>query len=460
VSALELARWQFGITTVFHFLFVPLTIGLSFLVATFQTAAHRTGNEVYRRMTSFFGKLFLINFALGVVTGIVQEFQFGMNWSQYSRYVGDVFGPPLAMEGLMAFFLESTFIGLWIFGRNRLSPRLHLATIWIVSAGGMLSALLILAANAWMQHPVGFRINPVTNRAELTNFWAVITNKILIVTYWHTILAAIATAGFFVIGISAYHLLRRNEVELFRKAASIAMVVTFITSLGVAFVGHMQAQVMTKIQPMKMAAAEALYKTETGASFSLLTIGNLSGQPIFEIRLPHLLSVLATNSWNGRVEGITDIQAEARAQYGPGTYTPVIWVTYWGFRTMVGAGFAMIGLSALGLYLMRRRKLELSRRYLLALIPAIALPYIANSAGWIFTEMGRQPWVIYGLMKTSKAPSLVGPGYVSTTLVGFTLLYGALAAVDFWLMARNGRAGPEPGGDEAEEAGAEPALVY
>src|SRR2546425_10719600 len=215
VSALELARWQFGITTVFHFLFVPLTIGLSFLVAIFQTAAHRTGNEVYRRMTSFFGKLFLINFALGVVTGIVQEFQFGMNWSQYSRYVGDVFGPPLAIEGLMAFFLESTFIGLWIFGRSRLSPRLHLATIWIVSAGTMLSALLILAANAWMQHPVGFRINPATNRAELTNFWAVITNKILIVT--------------------------------------------FITSLGVAFVGHMQAQVMTKIQPMKMAAAEALY---------------------------------------------------------------------------------------------------------------------------------------------------------------------------------------------------------
>src|SRR5437764_9850808 len=218
VSALELARWQVGITTVFHFRFVPLTIGLSFLVAIFQTAAHRTGKEAYRRMTSFFGKLFRINFGLGVVTGIVQEFQFGMNWSQYSRYVGDVFGAPLAMEGLMAFFLESTFIGLWIFGRSRLSPRLHLATIWIVSVGSMLSALIILAANSWMQHPVGFRINPVANRATLTNFWAVMTNKILIVTYWHTVLAAIATAAFFVIGISAYHLLRRNEMELFRRA--------------------------------------------------------------------------------------------------------------------------------------------------------------------------------------------------------------------------------------------------
>ena len=238
------------------------------------------------------------------------------------------------------------------------------------------------------------------------------------------------------------------------------MVVTFITSLGVAFVGHMQAQVMTKIQPMKMAAAEALYHTETGASFSLLTIGDLSGQPLFQIRLPHLLSVLATNSWNGRVEGINDVEAQERAQYGPGSYTPVTWVTYWGFRIMVGAGFAMIGLSALGLYLMRRRKLELSRLYLLALVPAIALPYIANTAGWIFTEMGRQPWVIYGLMKTSRAPSFVGPWYVTITLVGFTLLYGALAAVDFWLMARSGRAGPGPGGDEAEEAGAEPALVY
>jgi cytochrome d ubiquinol oxidase subunit I len=460
LTALELARWQFGITTVFHFLFVPLTIGLAFLVAIFQTAAHRTGNDAYRRMTAFFGKLFLINLALGVVTGIVQEFQFGMNWSQYSRYVGDVFGPPLAIEGLMAFFLESTFIGLWIFGRGRLSPRLHLATIWLVSIGSMLSALMILAANSWMQHPLGFRINPVANRATLTNFWAVMTNKILIVTYWHTVLAAIATAAFFVMGVSAYHLLRRNEVDLFRKAASIAMVVAFIASLGVAFVGHMQAQVMTKIQPMKMAAAEALYDTETGASFSLLTIGNLSGQPIFQIRLPHLLSVLATNSWNGRVEGINDVQAQERALYGPGSYTPVIWVTYWGFRTMVGAGFAMIGLSALGLYLMRRRKLELSRRYLLALVPAIALPYIANSAGWIFTEMGRQPWVIYGLMKTARAPSFVGVGYVSTTLIGFTLLYGALAAVDFWLMARFGRAGPGAAGDEHEEAGAEPAMVY
>jgi cytochrome d ubiquinol oxidase subunit I len=435
-------------------------MGLSFLVAIFQTAAHRTGNDAYRRMTAFFGKLFLVNFALGVVTGIVQEFQFGMNWSQYSRYVGDVFGPPLAIEGLMAFFLESTFLGLWIFGAKRLGPRLHLATIWIVSVGSMLSALMILAANSWMQHPVGFRINPVTQRAELTNFWAVMTNKILVVTYWHTVLAAVATAAFFVITISAYHLLRRQEVELFRKAAGIGLVVAFMSSLGVAFVGHMQAQVMTKVQPMKMAAAEALYDTETGASFSLLTIGNLSGQPIFQIRLPHLLSVLATNSWNGRVEGINDVQSQERALYGPGSYTPVIWVTYWGFRIMVGAGFAMMGLAALGLYLMRRRRLERSRRFLLALVPAVALPYIANSAGWIFTEMGRQPWVIYGLMRTAKAPSFVGVGYVTTTLVGFTLLYGALAVVDFWLMARIGRAGPSEGDDEHDEAATEPAAAY
>ncbi|HYR62115.1 MAG TPA: cytochrome ubiquinol oxidase subunit I [Actinomycetota bacterium] len=461
MTRLELARWQFGITTVYHFLFVPLTIGLGFLLAIFQTAAHRTGNDVYRRMTSFFGKLFLINFGLGVVTGIVQEFQFGMNWSQYSRYVGDVFGPPLAMEGLMAFFLESTFLGLWIFGRERLSPRLHLATIWIVSIGSILSALMILAANSWMQHPVGFRINPATGRATLTNFWAVLTNQILIVTFWHTILAAIATGAFFVIGISAFHLLRHNEVELFRKAAGIAMVVAFVASLGVAFVGHMQAQVMTKIQPMKMAAAEALYDTETGASFSLLTIGNLSGQPIFQIRLPHLLSVLATNSWNGKVEGINDIQAQERAQFGPGSYTPVIWVTYWGFRTMVGAGFAMIGLSSLGLYLMRRRRLERSRRFLWVLVPALALPYIANSAGWIFTEMGRQPWVIYGLMKTTTAVSpTVGTADVTATLLGFTLLYGVLAAIDFWLMARIGRAGPSAQDDEHEAGQAEPALVY
>ena len=464
MDALELARWQFGITTVFHFLFVPLTIGLAFLVAIFQTASHRTGNDAYRRATDFFGKLFLINFALGVVTGIVQEFQFGMNWSQYSRYVGDIFGAPLALEGLMAFFLESTFIGLWIFGRQRLSPRLHLATIWIVSAGSMLSAYSILAANSWMQHPVGYRLNPAAARAEMTSFWRVMTNQLLIVTFFHTIFAAVVTAGMFVLGISAYHLLRRNEVAVFRRSAQIAMVVTFVFGLGVAFIGHAQAQVMTKTQPMKMAAAEALYKTETGASFSLLTIGNLSGQPIFQIRIPHLLSVLATNRWNGTVEGITDLQAREQAAYGPGNYAPILWVTYWGFRTMVGLGFLMIGITAYGLFLMRRRRLETSRRFLWILIPAIALPYIANSAGWIFTEMGRQPWVVYTLLKTARGVSnTVGRGYVTTTLIVFTLLYGALAAVDFWLMARYGRAGPGDHADEEHGSGEgapEPALVY
>jgi cytochrome bd ubiquinol oxidase subunit I len=413
-------------------------------------------------MTSFFGKLFLINFGLGVVTGIVQEFQFGMNWSQYSRYVGDVFGPPLAIEGLMAFFLESTFLGLWIFGKSRLSPRLHLATIWIVAAGSMLSALMILAANSWMQHPVGFRINPVTNRATLTNFWAVMTNKILIVTYWHTVLAAIATAAFFVIGISAYHLLRRNEVDLFRKAASIAMVVAFIASLGVAFVGHMQAQVMTKVQPMKMAAAEALYHGQKGAPFSLFAIGTPDGKHlIFDATLPHLLSVLATNTWDGEVRGIDDLQASYQQQYGPGDYTPIVPVTYWSFRLMVGADFLLLAFMAIGLWLLYRHRFDTTRWFHRAAIVAVFVPFLANWTGWIFTEMGRQPWVVFGLQKTAQGVSpAVGVASVATSLVVFTLVYGLLAVVDGYLLLMVTKRGPAGEGDESEEEeGIDPALL-
>jgi len=329
----------------------------------------------------------------------------------------------------------------------------------------MLSAFLILAAIAWMQNPVDYRLITVTDRAEMTKFWAILTNPILVATIVHTLFAALVTAGMFVIGVSAYHLLRRNEVELFRRAAGIAMVVTFVCALGVAFSGHAQAQVMTRVQPMKMAAAEALYTTERGASFSLLTIGNLSGRPILQIRVPHLLSVLATNNWNGIVRGIDDVQASEQATHGPGNYAPVLWVTYWMFRIMVGTGFLMIFLTGLGLVEMRRHRMEVSRRFLWVMLPALALPYIANSSGWIFTEMGRQPWVVYGLLRTRDAvSSTVGAGYVAMTLIGFTLLYAALAAVDVWLMARYAKSGPGVDNDHApqagRDAGAQPALVY
>ncbi|MGZ8612891.1 MAG: cytochrome ubiquinol oxidase subunit I, partial [Actinomycetota bacterium] len=339
MDAFDLARWQFGLTTSFHFLFVPLSIGLAFFTAIFQTAWHRTHKPEYLRMTRFWGKLFLINFALGVVTGIVQEFQFGMNWSAYSRFVGDVFGAPLAIEGLAAFFLESTFLGLWIFGWDRLSERIHLAAIWMVAFGTCISAFFILAANAWMQHPVGYALNPETGRAEMQDFMAMMTNSTLWSHFPHTILAALVTGGLFVIGVSAWHIRREHDRLVFRRSITIALVLTLFASVGVAFTGHLQAQLMTKQQPMKMAAAEALWETEEGAGFSLFAIGDVeNGRNHVNVQLPNLLSVLSTNTWDGEVRGINDIQAEYEQTYGPGSYVPAVGVTYWTFRVMVGAG--------------------------------------------------------------------------------------------------------------------------
>ena len=309
MNALDVSRWQFGITTVYHFIFVPLTIGLAPLIAVMQTVWVITDNPAWYRLTKFFGKLFLINFALGVATGIVQEFQFGMNWSEYSRFVGDIFGAPLAMEGLAAFFFESTFIGLWIFGWARLPRAVHLACIWIVAIAVNMSAFFIIAANSWMQHPVGYRVDEVAGRAELVDFLTLLANPTLWIHFPHTILAAFGTAAFFMLGISAYHLLRGNEVVVFRRSATIALVTALLVSVGVAFTGHLQAQVMTRQQPMKMAASEALWETERGAGWSLFAIGDVAnGRNHINVQLPHLLSVLSTNTWNGEVKGINDIQ--------------------------------------------------------------------------------------------------------------------------------------------------------
>ena len=470
---LDLSRWQFGITTIFHFMFVPLTIGLALLLAIMQPAAYRTRDDVaahekWNHMTRFWRRLFLINFAIGVVTGIVQEFQFGMNWSLYSRYVGSVFGAPLAIEGLLAFFLESTFLGIWIFGKGRVSPRIHLASIWLVGVGTMLSALFILAANSWMQHPVGYKV--VGNRAIMTNFWAVMTNSTLVGSFLHVLFSALVTSALLILGVSAWHLLKdRRAMEapqpVFAASAKLALVVGSVAIVATMFFGDNQARVMERQQPMKMAAAEAIYNTQDGASFSLLTIGDLSGNPIFQIRLPHLLSVLADNSWNGPVQGINQIQAKDVAKSGPGSYKPILWVTYWTFRIMVGCGIVMLGLMAAGLWLMRRRRLERSAWFLRLSVLAIALPFVANTTGWIFTEMGRQPWVVYGLLKTSQAVSHIGAGYVVTTLVGFTAIYSLLAVIDFGLMTRYARCGDqadEPGTDHEREPGTDqaPALIY
>ncbi|HET7487189.1 MAG TPA: cytochrome ubiquinol oxidase subunit I [Acidimicrobiales bacterium] len=447
MRTVDLARWQFGITTVYHFLFVPLTIGLAFFVAILQTLAHRTGNDVYRRMTAFWGKLFLINFALGVVTGIVQEFQFGMNWSDYSRFVGDIFGAPLAVEGLLAFFLESTFLGLWIFGRDRLPDRLHLLSIWMVAIGTTTSAYFILAANSWMQHPVGYTVNPVTGRAEMHDFLAVLTNITALAAFPHTIFGSWLGAGMLVLGVSAWHLLRGNEVDLFRRSARIALVLAFPAAVGAALTGHFQAQIMSKQQPMKMAAAEALWKTEKPAAFSLFAVGDIrNGRNRFNLAIPRALSYLSTDSLDGEVKGVNDLQSQYEKTYGPGNYRPHVGLAYWSFRVMIGAGLLCIPLTGFGLLLLRRRRLEESRRFLkVILVVGMALPLLSNVAGWVFTEMARQPWVVFGLLRVEDAVSpSVSAAWVATTLAGFTLLYGVLAVVEGWLMLRYAKAGPAP----------------
>ena len=445
MSPLDLSRWQFGITTVYHFLFVPLTIGLAFLVAGLQTAWVRSGNERYLRLTRFYGELFLINFALGVVTGIVQEFQFGMNWSAYSRFVGDIFGAPLAIEGLLAFFLESTFLGLWIFGWDRLPRLVHLATIWIAAIGTALSAFFILAANAWMQHPVGYQLDTAAGRAVQTDFLAVITNPVATITFPHTIVAAFLTAGAFMAAVALWRLWRHpdRDADAFRTAARVGAVTVLVAAVLVVVTGDQQGKVMTTVQPMKMAAAEALYQTEQPASFSIFTIGSLDGRTeLFSIRIPDLLSFLATGNLNGRVEGINDLQSQYQATYGPGDYVPYVPVTYWSFRLMIGTG-ALAALGALWmLWALRKRDLPIGRWVLAVSVVLPLLPLAANSLGWIFTEMGRQPWIVFGLMTTQAG---VSPGTstaeVLISVVGFTLLYGVLAVIEVGLLVRRIRGG-------------------
>lgn len=447
VDVLDLSRWQFGITTIYHFFFVPLTLGLSLLVALMETAYVRTDNEVYKRMTQFWGRLFLINFAMGVATGIVQEFQFGMNWSEYSRFVGDIFGAPLAVEALLAFFLESTFLGIWIFGWGRLSKRLHLATIWLVVLGSTLSAFWILVANSFMQEPVGYVLR--NGRAEMTDFFALLGNPNVWVQFPHVISAAWATAAFFVLGISAYHLLRkRGDLDLFRRSAQLAVVAAVIGSVLVALVGHTQGQHMITTQPMKMAAAEALWNNESPAAMSLFTIGDEKARTdVFAIRVPTLLSIMAYNQPNGEVKGMNDLQAEYAQQYGPGDYVPQpIWLIYWSFRAMVGAGVLMIMLALTSLFFLVRGTFERHPWLLSLLLPAIGLPYLANSTGWIMTELGRQPWIVQGLMQTSAGVSPLDAWVVGLSLVLFTVVYGALAVADVYLLVKyaRGEATPQP----------------
>jgi cytochrome d ubiquinol oxidase subunit I len=471
LDATDLARWQFAITTVYHYLFVPITIGMSMIVAVFHTAWVRTRKPEWLRLAKFFGRLFLINFALGLVTGIVQEFQFGMNWSDYSRFVGDIFGAPLAIEALLAFFLESTFLGLWIFGWGRLPEKLHAATMWIVHIGTVLSAYFILAANSFMQHPVGYTYNEASGRAELTDFFAVLTNKVQLITFPHVIFAAYMTGAAVIMGV-AVHLMRReakavasrdhvstSDAPMYRKAARLGAVVSLIAAVGVTVTGDVQGKIMTEVQPMKMAAAEGLYESVPeglGAPFSVLTIGSLDGSaatPLIEI--PGLLSFLATGSFDGAVKGINELKAEYAQTYGASgnprvadlasAFVPNIPTTYWSFRLMIGLGIAASIIALAVLWTTRKGRTPTSRWLLYAAVAAPLLPVFANSFGWIFTEVGRQPWLVFGLMTTANGVSpSVSMGEVITSMSVFTLLYGALAVVEIKLFLHYVRKGADP----------------
>ncbi|MFJ6654265.1 cytochrome ubiquinol oxidase subunit I [Microbacterium sp. NPDC091313] len=449
LDPLLLARWQFGLTTLYHYLFVPLTLGMALVVAVFQTTWYRTGVVKWLHLTRFFGKIFLINFAMGVVTGIVQEFQFGMNWSAYSRFVGDVFGAPLAFEGLLAFFLEATFIGLWIFGWDRLPRLLHLGSIWMVVIGSTLSAYFILAANAFMQNPVGYQMSADGTRAELVDFWALLTNRVALAAFPHTITSAWMFAAAVVIAVAAWHLMRARNVEIMRPALRFGMWFMIVSFVGVALSGDQLGLQMVATQPMKMAAAEAMYNTSCGAdaSFSLFSIGTPDGsQEIWSLRVPYLLSFLSTHSFDGCVEGINDLQAQYVQQFGEGDYTPVIWVTYWAFRWMMALGGAAAALSVAGLWLTRAKSRFTMRPWMWrVLIWSAPLPLIGSLVGWIFTEMGRQPWIVFSLMLTEDGVSPSVPGWtVLISLVAFTAIYASLAIVEVKLLITYAQKGPDP----------------
>ena len=513
VDPVDIARWQFGITTVYHFWMVPLTLGLGPVVAYFQTMWVRTGDDKWLRLTKFWGKLYLINFIMGVATGLVQEFQFGMAWSEYSRFVGDVFGAPLAMEGLLAFFFESTFLGVWIFGWNRLNKKVHLAALWIAVAGSIVSAFFIIVANSWMQHPVGIEL--VDGRPVLTDIWAVLTNNTALVAYPHVLTGAFAVAGAFVLGIAWYQLWRRREdgidtvdeqgrvvvgenrsipgrdradYAVWIKALRVGAVVSVVAFAGVAVTGDLQGKLMYEQQPMKMAAAEAA--CHTGTDFSVLSIGSLGAndcdriQPLIEV--PGMLSFLAHGDFDTELPGVVDLVPQYQEMYGTNLpddpiygeragaeidYVPLMEVTYWGFRIMIGFGAIAAFAAAVALWLTRKGTVPASKWIARLALLGIFAPFVANSAGWVFTEMGRQPFVVAPnptgidgvFMFTAAAVSPgVSWGELLFSLITLTLVYGALMVVEVALIVKFVRGGvaaamPElagnPDDDESDGGG-------
>ena len=434
MDVLMLSRLQFAGATFFHFLFVPLTLGLSILIAIMETVYVRTGDEDYRRMAKFWGKIFIINFAVGVVTGITLEFQFGTNWSRYSKYVGDIFGSLLAIEATLAFFLESTFLAVWIFGWKRLSPKLHCLCIWLVAFASSMSAVWILIANAWMQHPVGFVLR--NGRAELSDFLAVVTQPFAFQIFFHTVSGAYILAGFFVMGISAYHLLRKQETAFFTKSFRLALTFALIFAVAEVVQGHIHGVRGGQDSAHQAGGHGSLSGTPRPMPpmYLFLIPDEKNERNLVEIgRIPGALSLLAYHSSQATVKGLKDFPKEDR---------PPVALTFVAFRIMVGLGFLFVLLTVVGWF--KRRKLEASPGYLKIMLYAIPLPYIALQAGWIVTEVGRQPWIVYGLMRTKDAVSPIATSQVAISLAAFILVYSALGAIAFYLIGKQARRGPEP----------------
>ncbi|HWS33651.1 MAG TPA: cytochrome ubiquinol oxidase subunit I [Actinoplanes sp.] len=470
MDVLDLTRLQFAVVTIYHYLFVPVSICLSSTAAGFHLAWMRTGKDKYLHLTKFTGKLLIVTFAVGVVTGLVQEFQFGLGWSAFARFYGDVFGPTLAIEGMLAFFLEATFLALWYFGWDRLPRRIHAATIVVVAVGTLLSAYIILAANSFMQNPIAYALDPSTGRAHLTSFLDLMTNEVVLAAFPHTMGGAAMAGGGLLMAIGIW---RAHADRAFLTLSRVGAWAMLIGGMVTAISGDHLGKVMTAVQPMKMAAAEALYETTTSAPFSVFAIGELGhDRPFFSIEIPGLLSFLGTGSFSGTVQGIDDLQALYTAQYGPGSYVPMIPVAFWTFRLMIGAGVLGMALAAYHLWSTwdTTRRIPLLPRFLQPgtgtpgwlrrfVLIAPVLPAAANTFGWIFTETARQPWLAFGISKVSDgiSPGLTSPEVIAS-LAGFTLVYGLLALVWYRLVVHLSRQPLAPVASSPEEP--EPAPSY
>ena len=435
MDVLTLSRIQFAMTAIFHFFFVPLTLGLSILIAYMESRYVASGDHKYLQMTRFWGKLFLINFAVGVVTGLTMEFQFGMNWAEYSKYVGDIFGAPLAIEAMVAFFLEATFLGLWIFGWERVSPRVHAGAIWIVAFAVNLSAFWILFANGWMQNPVGYAIQ--NNRAEMVDFVAFLTNGYSWLKFFHTILAGYVVAAFFVMGISAWHILRKQNLPFFKSSFKIAAIFGLASAFLLIVIGDFHGGEVAKVQPTKLAAMESLWETQRAAPFYLILIPDPKNErnAVEMIGIPYMLSLLSHKDPYAEVKGLKDVPKADR---------PPVMETFISFRLMVGMGFLFLLLSFLAAYLSWKDRLESYPLFLRILPYVIPLPYLAAQLGWVVAEVGRQPWIVYGVLRTRDAVSHgIDPTQVLLTLVGFFIFYGLLGIIDLYLLMKYARKGPE-----------------